>query len=62
MTASREILQVNTIAPPLIDLRDVTKVYSTAAGDFTALRGISAQVQKGEFLAWAANDSRTCWT
>lgn len=50
MTASRETLQVNTIAPPLIDLRDVTKVYSTAAGDFTALRGISAQVQKGEFL------------
>jgi putative ABC transport system ATP-binding protein len=50
VTASRETLQVNTSAPPLIDLRDVTKVYSTAAGDFTALKEISAQVQRGEFL------------
>ena len=53
MTASRENLQVTTTtisAPPLIDLRDVIKVYSTAAGDFTALKGINAQVQKGEFL------------
>ena len=50
MTASRETLQVNTSTPPLIDLRDVIKVYSTAAGEFTALKGINAQVQKGEFL------------
>ncbi|MGB7874077.1 MAG: ABC transporter ATP-binding protein [Anaerolineales bacterium] len=55
MTTSRETpLQVNTStiisAPPLIDLHDVIKVYSTAAGDFTALKGINAQVQKGEFL------------
>ena len=50
MTASRETLQVNSSSPPLIDLRDVIKVYSTAAGDFTALKGITAQVQKGEFL------------
>jgi len=49
VTASRETLQVNS-SPPLIDLRDVIKVYSNAAGDFTALKGISAQVQKGEFL------------
>ena len=50
MTASRETLQIDTSSPPLIDLRDVIKVYSTAAGDFTALKGITAQVQKGEFL------------
>jgi putative ABC transport system ATP-binding protein len=50
VTASRETLQVNITTPPLIDLRNVTKVYSTAAGDFPALKGISAQVQKGEFL------------
>jgi ABC-type lipoprotein export system ATPase subunit len=50
VTASRETLQVNTSSPPLIDLRDVIKVYSTAAGDFTALKGINVQVQKGEFL------------
>jgi putative ABC transport system ATP-binding protein len=50
VTVSRETLPVHNPAPPLIDLRDVTKVYSTAAGDFTALNGINAQVRKGEFL------------
>lgn len=50
MTASREALQVNSSSPPLIDLRDVIKVYSTAAGEFSALKGINAQVQQGEFL------------
>ncbi len=50
MTASRERLQSTNAVPPLIDLRDVIKVYSTAAGEFPALRGINAQVQKGEFL------------
>ena len=53
MTASGETLQVtsSTISSsPLIDLYDVIKVYSTAAEDFTALKGINAQVQQGEFL------------
>ena len=50
MTASRETVQANISNSPLIDLLDVVKVYSSAAGDFTALKGISAQVQKGEFL------------
>lgn len=35
---------------PLIDLRDVVKVYSTAAGDFPALKGINMQVGAGEFV------------
>ncbi|MFZ5889057.1 MAG: ABC transporter ATP-binding protein [Chloroflexota bacterium] len=35
---------------PIIELRDVVKVYSTAAGDFPALKGITMQVQAGEFL------------
>jgi putative ABC transport system ATP-binding protein len=35
---------------PLIQLRQVTKVYETAAGDFPALRGISADIYNGEFL------------
>lgn len=34
----------------LIELRDVVKIYSTAAGEFTALRGIDLQVGAGEFL------------
>jgi putative ABC transport system ATP-binding protein len=35
---------------PIIHLRQVTKVYETAAGDFPALRGISADIYPGEFL------------
>jgi ABC-type lipoprotein export system ATPase subunit len=50
VNASRETLQVNPSTHPLIDLQDVRKVYSTAAGEFSALKGINAQVQKGEFL------------
>src|SRR5215208_5945562 len=34
----------------LIELRDVVKVYSTAAGEFSALKGISLQVGSGEFV------------
>lgn len=35
---------------PLIELRDVVKTYSTAAGEFTALKGVSLQVAAGEFV------------
>ena len=35
---------------PLIHMRDVVKVYSTAAGDFTALKSINLQVGAGEFV------------
>jgi len=34
----------------LIELMDIVKVYSTAAGDFTALKGINLQVGRGEFV------------
>ena len=34
----------------LIELRDVVKTYSTAAGDFTALKNINLQIGAGEFL------------
>lgn len=37
--------------PALIRLRKVGKIYQTAGGDFTALKDISLDVQKGEFLA-----------
>ncbi len=36
--------------PPLIHLRQVVKVYSSAAGDFHALKGITADIHAGEFL------------
>jgi putative ABC transport system ATP-binding protein len=35
----------------LVDLRRVVKTYESAAGTFTALRGIDFQVEAGEFVA-----------
>ncbi|MFN8597982.1 MAG: hypothetical protein U0559_17580 [Anaerolineae bacterium] len=34
-----------------IETRQLTKVYRTAAGDFTALKGIDLQIGHGEFVA-----------
>ena len=39
-----------TVLAPTIELKNVTKIYSTEAGDFTALKGIDLRVAKGEFL------------
>jgi putative ABC transport system ATP-binding protein len=36
---------------PLIDVRQVSKTYSSPSGSFTALTGVSLQVQAGEFVA-----------
>jgi putative ABC transport system ATP-binding protein len=35
---------------PIIELRDVVKVYSTEAGEFPALRGVSLSVNAGDFI------------
>jgi putative ABC transport system ATP-binding protein len=35
----------------LVDLRQVTKVYSGAAGEFVALKGVDLTMQRGEFVA-----------
>jgi putative ABC transport system ATP-binding protein len=35
---------------PLIEMHDVVKVYTSEAGEFTALRGINADIYAGEFL------------
>src|SRR5437667_348685 len=35
----------------LIELRDVLKVYETAAGKFTALKSIDLEIGRGEFVA-----------
>ena len=50
VTTFQEPLKTNNPSRPLIDMHDVVKVYSTAAGDFTALRGINVEIQPGEFL------------
>jgi len=48
MTSSLMLSKSTT--QPLIEMRDVVKIYSTAAGDFNALRGINLQVNAGEFV------------
>ena len=42
--------QVNNQRLPLIEMRNVEKVYSTAAGDFPALHNINLQIDAGEFI------------
>lgn len=43
-------MKASVSTQPLIDLLGVVKTYSTAAGDFTALKGITMQVGSGEFV------------
>jgi putative ABC transport system ATP-binding protein len=52
VSASRSNQNKNNsrVGSSLIELRDVVKVYSTAAGEFEALKSINMQVGAGEFL------------
>jgi putative ABC transport system ATP-binding protein len=43
-------MQSNSSPQFLLEVRDVVKVYSTAAGEFNALKGINMQVGRGEFI------------
>lgn len=43
-------MSTRTKPQPIIQIHDLGKVYSTAAGEFTALSHVNADVQKGEFL------------
>ena len=38
-------------APPVIELRDVTKTYGSGAAAVHALRGIDLRIDAGEFVA-----------
>jgi NitT/TauT family transport system ATP-binding protein len=38
-------------APPIIELRDLTKVFPTHARDLTVFDGLSCRIQKGSFLS-----------
>ncbi|MDQ2690824.1 MAG: cyclic nucleotide-binding domain-containing protein [Chloroflexota bacterium] len=40
-----------TFTQPLIEIKNLRKVYQTPAGDFTAVNGINVEVQRGEFVA-----------
>ncbi len=37
--------------PPLIEARNLTKVYQTGAGGFTAIKDVNLTISQGEFLA-----------
>ena len=50
MSSVRQSPVENKVASSLIELRDVVKTYSTAAGDFTALKRINMQIGAGEFV------------
>ena len=36
---------------PLIEIKNLVKTYKTPAGDFTAVKGIDVEVNRGEFVA-----------
>jgi ABC-type lipoprotein export system ATPase subunit/CRP-like cAMP-binding protein len=36
---------------PLIEIKNLVKTYRTPAGDFTAVKGMNVEVQRGEFVA-----------
>jgi putative ABC transport system ATP-binding protein len=50
MSTSSQALHDSSARPALVELLDVVKVYATAAGEFTALKGINLQVEKGELV------------
>jgi putative ABC transport system ATP-binding protein len=50
VSASRPSLDTFSAKPALVELLDVVKVYATAAGEFPALKGISLEIGKGEFV------------
>ena len=50
MLAFRQSYNGSSAVPALVELLDVVKVYSTAAGEFTALNGVSLEIGKGEFV------------
>src|SRR5215216_1767961 len=47
---TKRIMRSELLNQPLIEIRNVVKVYSTAAGEFSALKGINMQIGKGEFI------------
>ncbi|HSK87834.1 MAG TPA: ABC transporter ATP-binding protein [Anaerolineales bacterium] len=50
MSIAGQSLNGSFAGPALVEISTVVKVYSTAAGEFTALNGINLQVGRGEFI------------
>jgi ABC-type lipoprotein export system ATPase subunit len=47
---SENQMQSTSSLQPLVEMRNVTKLYTTAAGEFRALKGINLQVGRSEFI------------
>jgi ABC-type lipoprotein export system ATPase subunit len=45
------MVEADPESSPIIELRDVAKVYKTPAGEFSALRNVNLKVYPGEFVA-----------
>jgi ABC-type lipoprotein export system ATPase subunit/CRP-like cAMP-binding protein len=43
--------QSKSDSQPLIEVRNLVKVYKTPAGDFTVIKGMDVEVRRGEFVA-----------
>ena len=41
---------MNSLAPPVLSVHDLTRTYDTAAGDLTVLRGVNLDVRPGEIV------------
>jgi putative ABC transport system ATP-binding protein len=50
VASSTQLTSARVSAAPLIEMNGVVKTYSSAAGEFTALKGINVNIQAGEFL------------
>jgi len=50
VSVASQVHNSSSAGSALVELLDVVKVYSTAAGEFTALNEINLQVGKGEFV------------
>ncbi len=50
MISTPNSVSSNIPSLPIVELRDVVKIYKSDAGEFTALRGINAQIFPCEFL------------
>jgi len=50
MNAPKAVKSSGIMSEPLIELQNVSKTYSTAAGDFPALKNINLEVGAAEFL------------
>jgi putative ABC transport system ATP-binding protein len=44
-------LEVLTLVQPLVETKDLTKVYATGNGNLTALDGVTLQINRGDFVA-----------